>query len=348
MISLEVCMEIRVLRRQGWSLRRIACETGHSINTVRKYVRGEGWPRYGPRKNKPCKLDAYKDYVRRRLESARPQWIPATVVFREIQARGYRGGIAMVRRYMRTLKPRAVVEPLVRFETAPGRQMQVDWVEFCRSGGRRLAAFVATLGYSRASYVEFVDNERLATLLHCHENSFAFFGGVVREVLYDNIKTVVIARDAYGLGHHRYQPAFLDFARHYGFVPRLCRPYRAKTKGKVERFNRYLRSSFYVPLVATLKPAGLALDVASANVEVRRWLNEVANVRVHGTTSRIPGEVLEIEEREQLQALPAPWRGELVGATPTGDERVVHRGSSIAVPAQHPLACYDALLESAR
>ena len=86
------------------------------------------------------------------------------------------------------------------------------------------------------------------------------------------MKTVVLERDASGEGEHRFHAGFLDYARHCGFVIKLCRPYRAKTKGKVERFNGYLRRSFYVPLVAQLKQAGLTLDVVTANIEVRRWL----------------------------------------------------------------------------
>jgi transposase len=107
-----------------------------------------------------------------------------------------------------------------------------------------------TLGWSRATYVEFVTDERLETQLGCHERAFYFFGGVPREVLYDNMRTVVTDRDRYGPGLHRYNRTFLDFAHHHGFVPRLCRPYRAKTEGKVERFIRYLRASFYVPLAS--------------------------------------------------------------------------------------------------
>jgi transposase len=93
-------------------------------------------------------------------------------------------------------------------------------------------------------------------------------------------------------GSHRFHSGFLDYARHYGFVIKLCRPYRAKTKGKVERFNGYLRHSFYVPLVAALKQAGLTLDAVTANIEVRRWLKDIANERIHGTTQARPAERL--------------------------------------------------------
>jgi transposase len=123
---------------------------------------------------------------------------------------------------------------------------------------------VATLGWSRAAYIEFVSDERLETLLSCHEHAFLAFGGVPREVLYDNMRTVVQERDRYGHGQHRFQAGFLDFARHCGFRPRLCRPYRAQSKGKVERFIRYMRGSFWLPLASRMAAEGLVVDAAAA------------------------------------------------------------------------------------
>jgi transposase len=231
----------------------------------------------------------FATYLQQRVAAAAPDWIPATVLWREIRDKGFDGSERTVRNFVATLRPVRLPDPLVRFETAAGDQMQVDWIEFRRRKGASLFAFVATLGYSRASYVEFVSDMRLDTLLACHANCFTWFGGVPRRALYDNMKTVVIERDAYGPKQHRFQPGFLDFAGHYGFRPELCRPYRAKTKGKVERMNGYIRRSFYVPLVARLKSVGLELDAVTANTEVWHWLREVADVRVHGTTKLQPG-----------------------------------------------------------
>ncbi len=340
-------MEVRILRRQGKGLRTIAQATGMAVNTVRKYLEADGAPRYGPRPVRPGKLEPFKGYLAERVKAASPEWIPATVLAREIRAMGFGGCERLVSRYLRTLKPVRAEEPLVRFETEPGRQLQVDWIEFRRE---RLAAFVATLGWSRASFIEYVTDERLETLIGCHVRAFEFFGGVPREILYDNVKTVVLERDGYGPGQHRFHPGLWDVAKHYSFAPRLCRPYRAKTKGKVERFNRYLRYSFHVPLASRLRQAELALDPETANVEVRRWLAEVANVRVHGQTGAVPAERL-VEERQSLQPLPAPYRGAIAAARPrvrkTPDRVLLPARLVKVVPPQHELHLYDRLLEVA-
>lgn len=120
-------------------------------------------------------------------------------------------------------------------------------------------------------------------------------------------------------GPHRFHASLWDLAKHYNFRPRLCRPCRARTKGKVERFNRYLRYSFHVPLITRLSQAGLKLDRETANVEVFQWLREVASARVHGETALVPAAELE-HERAALQKLPAPYRGTVAAARPRAPE----------------------------
>ncbi len=326
-------MEVRVMHRQGRSVRSIAKELGCSRNTVRRYVREAGAARYGPRAPRPCKLAPYKAYLRERVQAARPHWIPATVLLREIAARGYAGGISQLKAFLAPLK-QPEPEPLVRFETPPGRQMQADFT-VVRRGRDALLALVATLGYSRASFVEFTTDETTATLCRALRAAFDYFGGVPAEVLFDNAKSVVLERDAYGAGRHRWNPELLALAEECGFTPRLCRPYRARTKGKVERFNGYLKGSFLVPLAASLKASGLALTAEVANRHVRRWLDEVANERVHGTTAAVPSVRLAEERAVMLPApaLKAPARTAAKVATPTES-------------LQHPLAVYDELLRT--
>ena len=217
--------------------------------------------------------------------------------------------------------------------------MQVDWGVF-RRGKDPLSAFVATLGWSRYTYVEFARDERFATLRRCHENAFAYFQGAPREVLYDNMRTVVAERHAYGQDRHRFHPGLWDMARQIGFTPRLCRPYRAKTKGKVERFIGYLRHSFYVPTATRLKQAGLALDVDTANLEVLKWLRDVANVREHGTTGAVPAE----RWREEIAALIAPPQPDNVYPLRHPGVNVVPPRDFPVVDLQHPLSVYEAVL----
>ena len=334
MLTQEQAVEIRVMARRGESVREIARQLDCSRNTVRRYLRDQAAQRYGPRDLRVCKLDGYKSYLQERLAQARPRWIPATVLLREIQECGYAGGISQLKAWLAPLK-KVEPEPVVRFETPPGQQMQADFT-YVRRGRDPLLAFVATLGYSRASYVKFVacSGEDVATLCAGLREAFDYFGGVPEHVLFDNTKAVVIERDAYGEGLHRWNSELRELAESFGFKPRLCRPYRAKTKGKVERFNSYLKGSFLVPLAATLQANGLRLDAQLANVHVRRWLDEVANARVHATTKAVPAVRL-AEERAVMLAAPA------LKAAPPVRQRVVMPLESL----QHPLAVYDALLE---
>ena len=336
MIGVELAMEIRVLAKHGKGVREIARETGASRNTVRRYLRSEEAVRYPPRAARPTKLDPYRDYIVERLRAAAPETIPATVLLSELREGGYTGGYTAVKRFAVSLRAAPPAEPVVRFETEPGRQMQADWAVI-RRGGDALSVFVATLGWSRAAYVEFTCDEKLETLIRCHENAFEALGGVPREGLYDNMRTVVLERNAYGAGRHRFHPGFLDYARHAGFVPRLCRPYRACTKGKVERFIRYLRASFYVPFASRLAQDGVTVDAQAANAAVERWLREVANARVHGTTGAVPAERLEAE-REALQPVPTPYGG--CSVRELLDRRPPRRP---IVGLQHPLSVYEAL-----
>ena len=343
-------MEIRILHRQGLGVREIARRTGHSRNTVERYLRSDDVPRYTPRPTVAGKITPHETWLAERVRSALPKRISAVVLLRELRERGYDGGVTILREHLARLRPAVVPEPAVRFETEPGRQMQVDWAVM-RRGADPLSVFVAVLGHSRAAYAEFVTDERLERLLACHEAAFAHFGGTPREALYDNMRTVVVGRDAYGPGLHRFQPGFRDFAHHHGFVPRLCRPYRAATKGKVERFIRYLRQDFWVPLESRLRPLGLRPDAATANVEVRGWLRDVANRRVHATTGRVPAEAL-AEERAALLPLAVPWRrtkrfaghGEVLRPTAAPPQLV--RREALVI--QHPLSVHEDLLLAPR
>jgi AcrR family transcriptional regulator len=159
-LTREQAVEIRVLRRSGLGLRAIARELGCSRTTVKRYVRDEAAARYGPRQPRPTKLDAHKAYLLERIVAARPRWIRAVVLLREIRERGYAGGVTQLKAFINPLK-QVRLDPVVRFETAPGEQMQADFT-VVRRGRDPLLAFVATLGYSRASCVRFTRGEDAA------------------------------------------------------------------------------------------------------------------------------------------------------------------------------------------
>ena len=205
-------MEIRILARRGMSIRAIARELRISRNTVRRYLRGEAVGGVGHRgPGRPRKLAPYEAWLRRRVESAAPVRLPATVLHREVAAMGYDGTERTVRRFVAKLHRPVAVEPVVRFETAPGEQAQMDWSEH-RLGRTKVYAFVGVLGYSRWMYLEYVESMRSEELIACHRRMLGAFGGVPREILYDNMKTVVTHRDAYGRGLHKFHDALWSLA----------------------------------------------------------------------------------------------------------------------------------------
>ncbi len=304
MISQEEFTVIHTLKAQGHSIRAIARITGLDRRTVTKRLK-EPNPKPYARREYPSKLDAFKPYIEQRLSQALPARIPSPVILEEIVSRGYDGKLRILQEYMGKWyaahgfgKPD---EPIVRFETVPGHQAQVDWTVI-RGGKEPIYAFVMLLAYSRAPFVYFTDSMRQERWQSCHEKAFAYFGGVPQTILYDNLKSVVVQRDKYGKGEHGFNPAFLDFSKGW-FTPRLCRPYRAQTKGKVERFNRYLKENFYVPLKAALQGSGVTVTPELLNHHVFGWIART-NERIHDTTKAKPSMRLEEERRHLRPYLP--------------------------------------------
>ena len=153
------------------------------------------------------------------------------VLHREIQEMGYPGGITRLRMFAHARRG-SEPDPVVRFETPPGKQMQADFTQI-RRGRDPLIAFVATLGYSRVSWVRFTRDERAEALRACLAEAFKYFGGVPQHVLFDNPSTIVIERDAYALGKHRWHALMLAAADAFGFTPRRCRPHRPEPRGRL-------------------------------------------------------------------------------------------------------------------
>ncbi len=271
--------EIRELQRQGVGVRAISRLTGWDRKTIRKYLAGAGGgPVYGPRQARPGKLDPFKGYLNQRLQAG--VW-NAQVLLRELRERSYGGGYTTLKAWLQPQRRAARSAAVRRYETPPGKQAQVDWGHLGslagENGEAQLWGFAMTLGYSRRVFAEAATDQRLGTLLRMHEAAFAEWGGVPEEILYDRMRAVWTGVDE--RGEIVWNPIFLDFARYRGFVPRLCRPYRAQTKGKVEAGVKYVRRNFLCGLLGR-EPSGLG----ELNRELRAWTAEVANERVHGTT----------------------------------------------------------------
>jgi len=293
MLKMEERDIIKELNSQGLSISAISYQTGHTRKTIRKYIKLRDQPTYKPRPPRPSKLDPYKEYICGRLKE-----YPLTAVrlFEEVQGQGYDGSYSLVKRYVGKVKGITSVKAVYSFETRPGKQAQVDWSEVARviidGRTRKLYCFNMVLGYSRMRYIEFTLQIDTATFIQCHLNAFRYFGGYPDEVLYDNTKNVVIKRAAKA-SDSVFNSIFEDFIRHYGFTARLCRVYRARTKGKVENTVKYVKGNFI---------AGREFEsLDDTNSQRWAWLRKV-NSKVHGTTHEVPKERLKEENLHPMDS----------------------------------------------
>ncbi len=248
--------------------------------------------RYKARPPVERKIDAYRGIVHSRLEEF-PK-LSAVRIYEELRKAGYEGGYTQVKEYVRAARPRPAIEPIVRFETPAGHQAQVDFAHFRLPWGQRWALLVV-LGYSRLLWLRFFERQDMRVLFEGLEQAFGFFGGVPREILFDQMRAVVVADHRFEGGRLIENAEFSRFAHHWQFRPRACRPYRAQTKGKVERPIRYVRESFFYG----------RHFVSDEDLEAQAavWLSDVANVRRHRTIGERPIERFERDEKEALQAL---------------------------------------------
>jgi transposase len=273
--------EIRRMRALGQSLSQIARASGLDRKTVRRCLRQAEWRAYRRAPPAATLLAAHREWL---AERAAQVGYSAQILFQELRAsRGYSGGYDTVRNAVRPLRAEATVAALTqqRFETEPGKQAQVDWGQVrtrFASTPAEVHVFVMTLGYSRRMWAEGYANEQLGSLLAAHEHAFAHFGGCTAELLYDRMRTVTLGSGAEG--KPRWNATFEAFARHWGFEPRLCRPYRAQTKGKVESGVKYVKRNFM--------PGRTFRDLEDFNGQLARWLAEIADLRLHGTTHERP------------------------------------------------------------
>ena len=293
MLRKEDFAVIQSLHQRGVYIKDIAEELEVHPRTVKRALQRGGAPK-PERKSRGSKLDPYKAKVDELLGEG--VW-NGQVILREIQALGYEGSRTILREY---IQPKRALRPgraTVRFETEPGKQLQSDWGEIVTEiGGVRCKVhfIVNELGYSRRFHFWCTDS---ADAEHTYEGmirSLEYFGGVAREVLVDNQKSAVL--QASNSGSPRFNERFVDLAKHYGFTPRACRPYRARTKGKDERMVGYVKQNFFVRYRAFESWEHL-------NQLAEQWLREEADLRVQGTVKEIVAERFE-REKDHLQPLP--------------------------------------------
>jgi transposase len=295
MLKMEEWLLIRDLYSQGLSINEISDRTGYDRKTVRKYINKKTALEPQKRPKRSSKLDPYKPYL---LEKLNKDPYTAARLFREIQEMGYDGGETIVKDFVRKVRPKLGVPAVLRYETKPGVQSQVDWGELgtIEVDGKlkKLFCFSMVLGYSRMRYVEFTLSIDTPTLIQSHLNAFIYFSGRTQEILYDDMKQVVIKR-ALKSSDSEWNSLFEDFFKHYGFIPRLCRPYRPQTKGKIENTIGYIKRDFFLGVEFN--------SLENLNSQVFRWLKRV-NSSVHGTTHEIPLERLKEENLILLDQVP--------------------------------------------
>jgi transposase len=294
MISTEVFMDILALHRQGHSMRWISKKLGIHRDTVKKYITQKKQPQYRKQKRRESILTPYHQMIRDWLEQDDYR---ATWIFDKLQSLGYSGGYDTVRYFVRDVKKQKAQLAYVRFETEPGRQAQMDWADFKVRNPDGSSFFVylfaMLLGFSRAMFACFVDRCSLQAFMDSHTAAFHYLGGIPAEILYDNMRHVVIINKA---GQRYLNPEIVDFASHYGFTPVSCPAYSPWVKGKVERPLDYIRERFW---------RGYCFEsLQKANADLRHWLDTVANQREHGTHRQ---EVIDRwhQEKSLLGPLPA-------------------------------------------
>jgi transposase len=295
-----------VTRHQnGTSIRALARELGLGRNTIRKILRNHAARRdHGhdtvadrrPQGPRASKLDPFEPAIRELLKKY-PD-ITGQRIYEELKELGYDGGITILRQRVRRLRPTPKKTPVVRFETEPGVQGQMDWSPYTfrfQDGGKTtVQCFSYILAFSRRQYVTFTRRRDFFTLIRRHIDAFEHFGGVPRHCLYDNEKTVVLRREA---GQPVFNPRFIDFITYYQCRPVACLPRRAETKGKVERPFQYIESS--------LLGGRTFRDLDDLCAVTRWWLANRNDTRIHRTTRRPPLELFLEQEAGALQPLPA-------------------------------------------
>jgi transposase len=294
MLSQEDYLMIKTLKKRGVYTKDIAAELGVHPRTVSRALRRGSAPPV-EHKPRPSKLDPFKPQIDRLL--AEGVW-NAVVILRELQAQGYDGGSTILRAYIHPKRTQRRGQATVRFETPPGRQLQSDWGEITTTiagAAVKVCFIVNTLGYSRRFHFWCTDSQDAEHTYEGLIRSFEYFGGVTEEVLVDNQKAAVLEHRAGATA--QFNTHFVDLAGYYGFVPRACQPYRARTKGKDERMVGYVKHHFFVRYRAFESWAHL-------NQLAELWQVQEADRRMQGTVQEVVAERF-AREQPLFQPLPA-------------------------------------------
>jgi len=313
---------IREKAQRGESAYAIGKELNISKNTARKYIDRQGVP--PPKNDRFSKLDSFKPMLHDLMEQG---IFNCVVLWERLKDAGYDGGITILKEYVHPFRPAKALPAARRFETPNGKQAQMDWgiCQYTDSNGNlhKVPAFVMILGSSRVKYVEFASRCDLNSLQRCMVNALSYFGGVPKEVLTDNMKTVIVGRQA---GKAIWNTRFEDFAADMGFTPKVCRVRSPQTKGKVERLVYYVKDNFL--------PGRKFEDISDLNRQALDWCRS-ADEKPHGTTGKIPLQEL---SNEGLQSLPLQavldkyrWESRIV----TRDGMVSFDGVRYGVPWQY-------------
>ena len=326
MLTQEDYWMIQELHEQGVYQKDIAERLGVSAKTVGRALRRGGPPSRTRRRQRFVKLAPYTAKVDELLGAG--VW-NATVIYREIQALGYTGKDTVLRDYIRPKRALRPCRATVRFETEPGKQLQHDWGELViplAGVAQRVYIGVNTLGYSRRFHAMAALRSDAEHTYESLARAFAYFGGVPREVWVDNQKSAVIKHVP---GAVQFNERFKQLARHYGFRAKACRPYRARTKGKVERMVGYLKAHFF-------QRHRTFESLAHLNQQLAQWLAEEADQRLHGTVKEIVAERFE-RERPALSPLPVhPFDTSYVETRQVAwDGYIEVRGNRYSVPAAY-------------
>jgi transposase len=330
----EIRHEIVRRRQGGASIRRIAEDLDLARQTVRDAVVRWEAERTGPEaspapppRRRASALDAYDEAIRQWL--TRYPDITVTRLLEELRRQGFTGRYTILRQRVETLRPRPTRVPVVRFETDPAAQAQMDYstydLDFTGEGRRRVHLFSYLLSYSRRQYLRFVETQDLPTTLREHIRAFEHLGGAARTCLYDNMKVVVLRHGDEG---PLYNPKFLAFATHYGYKPWACRVRRSQTKGKVERHFDYVEKN--------LLNGRTFASLDHLNEVTARWLAEVADIRTHRETRQRPLD-RHAAERPHLIPLPAtPYAIDAVDYRVVDVEGfIVYQQNRYSVPWRH-------------